>query len=59
MKAVLQLIVAIILVMIVWNLVRWVLGLAFLLLWKVALIAAFVGLIYLVIQAMNKQKARW
>lgn len=59
MKAILQLIVAIILVMIVWNLIKWVLGMAFLLLFKVALIAAFVGLVYLVVKAMNKEKVRW
>jgi hypothetical protein len=59
MKAVLQVIVAIILVMIVWGLVKWIMAMAFILLWKVALLALFVGLVYVIVKAMNRQKVSW
>ncbi len=59
MKAILQVILAIVLVMLVWGLVKWFMALAFVLLWKVAMIAIFVGLVYMVIKAMNRQKVSW
>ncbi len=59
MKDIGKLILAIIAVLLVWGLIKWVLAIAMILLWKVALIAAFVGLVYVVYKAMNKEKVTW
>ena len=52
-----KLIVAIVLVLIVWGLIRVLLGTVLAIIFKIALIALFVGLVWTVYQAMtNKQK---
>ncbi|GDX40660.1 hypothetical protein LBMAG21_09520 [Armatimonadota bacterium] len=41
------------------GLIKWVLAIAMILLFKVVMIAAFVGLVYVVYKALNKEKVRW
>ncbi len=59
MKNIGSIILAIILVFLVWGIVKWLLAVAMILLWKVLLIAAFVGLVYVVYKALNKEKVAW
>jgi hypothetical protein len=59
MKNLFYVILAIIAVMLVWGLIKWILAIALILVWKVVLIAAFVGLVYMVYKALTKQKATW
>jgi len=59
MKNIGSIILAIIAVLLLWGLIKWVLAIAMILLFKVVMIAAFVGLVYLVYKALNKEKVRW
>lgn len=59
MKNIGSIILAIIAVLLLWGLIKWVLAIAMILLFKVVMIAAFVGLVYVVDKALNKEKVRW
>ncbi|MCX6381509.1 MAG: hypothetical protein NT023_18865 [Armatimonadetes bacterium] len=59
MKNIGSIILAIIAVLLLWGLIKWVLAIAMILLFKVVMIAAFVGLVYVVYKALNKEKVRW
>lgn len=59
MKNIGSIILAVIAVWLVWWFVKWIIAVAMLLLFKVVMIAAFFGLVYVVYKALNKEKIAW